>query len=191
MATKGGPNIITDGLVLYLDATNPKSYPGSGTTWFDLTGNRNANLFNGVSFEQDKINSLKFDGINDRARLSKYRNRTPKSKTISALFKCTGLNSTSIQGIFGIMGDSGNNNGQTRIVLSTNNGLTLSGTSLLNNSTSISTSIEYDKKYIVTYVEDFEGGEATLYVNNNIKITESLTGTLYQHISRVTDFGNN
>ena len=31
------PKIVTDGLILYLDATNPRSYPGSGTDWFDLT----------------------------------------------------------------------------------------------------------------------------------------------------------
>lgn len=39
MATLGGPNIIRDGLVLYLDAANPKSYPGTGTTWYDISGN--------------------------------------------------------------------------------------------------------------------------------------------------------
>ena len=33
------PSIVRDGLVLYLDAANPKSYPGSGTTWFDISGN--------------------------------------------------------------------------------------------------------------------------------------------------------
>jgi len=33
--------IITDGLVLHLDAGNPKSYSGSGTTWFDLSKNNN------------------------------------------------------------------------------------------------------------------------------------------------------
>ena len=33
------PKIVTDGLVLCLDAANTKSYPGSGTTWFDLSGN--------------------------------------------------------------------------------------------------------------------------------------------------------
>jgi hypothetical protein len=41
MATLGGPSIIRDGLSLYLDSTNTKSYPGTGTTWFDLSGNNN------------------------------------------------------------------------------------------------------------------------------------------------------
>ena len=39
MGTYGGPDIVTDGLVLSLDAANKKSYPGSGTTWYDLSGN--------------------------------------------------------------------------------------------------------------------------------------------------------
>ena len=39
MATGYSPQIATDGLVLYVDAHNPKSYPGSGTSWYDLTGN--------------------------------------------------------------------------------------------------------------------------------------------------------
>ena len=45
MAVHGGPNIVTDSLVLSLDAGDPASYPGSGTTWTDLTGNgRNGTL---------------------------------------------------------------------------------------------------------------------------------------------------
>ena len=35
------PKIVTDGLVLALDSHNPKSYPGTGTTWYDLSGNNN------------------------------------------------------------------------------------------------------------------------------------------------------
>jgi hypothetical protein len=34
-----GPKQVSDGLVLYVDAANPLSYPGSGNTWFDLTKN--------------------------------------------------------------------------------------------------------------------------------------------------------
>ena len=32
------PRIVTNGLVMHVDAANVKSYPGSGTTWFDLSG---------------------------------------------------------------------------------------------------------------------------------------------------------
>ena len=34
-----GPKVVTDGLVLALDAADISSYPGSGTTWSDLSGN--------------------------------------------------------------------------------------------------------------------------------------------------------
>jgi len=37
MSYNNGPKIITDGLVLYLDAGNSKSYPGSGNTWYDIS----------------------------------------------------------------------------------------------------------------------------------------------------------
>lgn len=36
-----GPKIVTEGLVLYLDAINSKSYPGTGTVWYDLSRNHN------------------------------------------------------------------------------------------------------------------------------------------------------
>lgn len=39
MAFSRGPKIVTDGLVLALDAASHKSYPGSGTTWYDIVNN--------------------------------------------------------------------------------------------------------------------------------------------------------
>ena len=39
MGFSRGPKIVTDGLVLALDAGSKKSYSGSGTTWYDLSGN--------------------------------------------------------------------------------------------------------------------------------------------------------
>lgn len=50
MAVSAGPKIVKDGLVLCLDAGNSESYPGTGTTWFDLVGNTNGTLVNGVTY---------------------------------------------------------------------------------------------------------------------------------------------
>jgi len=47
MTAFGGPDIITNGLVLALDAANPLSYPGSGNTWYDTSGNNNNATKNG------------------------------------------------------------------------------------------------------------------------------------------------
>ena len=60
------PSLVTSGLVLCLDAGNPKSYPGSGTTWTDLSGNGNSGtLINGPTFNSANSGSLLFDGVND------------------------------------------------------------------------------------------------------------------------------
>lgn len=66
MAVSSGPEITNNGLVLHLDAANSRSYPGSGTTWTDLSGNgNNGTLVNGVGYESPNNGSLIFDGSND------------------------------------------------------------------------------------------------------------------------------
>ena len=47
MGLTHSPRIVTDGLVLALDAANVKSYGGSGTTWTDLSGKGNNGTING------------------------------------------------------------------------------------------------------------------------------------------------
>jgi hypothetical protein len=70
MALAHSPKIVTDGLVLCLDAANPKSYPGSGTTWTDLSGNgNNGTLVNGVGYSSDNKGVLTFDGVDDYVNL--------------------------------------------------------------------------------------------------------------------------
>jgi hypothetical protein len=63
--------IITDGLVLNLDAAKVDSYPGTGTTWRDLSGNNNnGTLTNGPTFSGiGKQASIVFDGVDDYALL--------------------------------------------------------------------------------------------------------------------------
>jgi len=52
-----GPRVITDGLVLALDAGDTNSYPGSGTTWTDLSGNgRNFTLYNSSYYSYSSAN---------------------------------------------------------------------------------------------------------------------------------------
>jgi hypothetical protein len=66
MAFSRGPNVITDGLILALDAANTKSYPGTGTAWSDLSGNgNNGTLINGPTFNSEDLGSIVFDGVDD------------------------------------------------------------------------------------------------------------------------------
>jgi hypothetical protein len=71
MSVYAGPEIANDGLVLCLDAANPKSYPGSGTTWTDLSGNgNNGTLQNDPSYNTENFGNFSLDGSNDRILIS-------------------------------------------------------------------------------------------------------------------------
>ena len=56
--------LVTDGLILHLDAARKPSYPGNGTTWYDLTStSATGTLNNGVGHNKDNTNGgLTFDG---------------------------------------------------------------------------------------------------------------------------------
>ena len=58
------PNIITDGLILNLDASQVSSYPTTGTDWYDISGaNNDGEMFNGLSFNSGGW--MDFDGSDD------------------------------------------------------------------------------------------------------------------------------
>ena len=56
---------VRDGLVLDLYAANPLSYPGTGNTWTDLSGNGNNGTLVGPSYTTDNQGALVFDGVDD------------------------------------------------------------------------------------------------------------------------------
>ena len=88
MAFNFSPKVITDGLVLYLDAANSISYPRSGTTWSDISrGGNNGTLVNGPTFDSSNGGSIVFDGTNDYIECTPIQ---PTFFTLSSWFKATG-----------------------------------------------------------------------------------------------------
>lgn len=89
------PRIVTDGLVLCLDAANPKSYPGTGTTWFDLSGRGNhVTLYNTPIFQNKKFT---FDGVNEYAKTTNSIDLSNTNAiTVIHLFKVLSYSSLSI-----------------------------------------------------------------------------------------------
>ena len=85
MGLSHSPSITTDGLVLCLDAANPRSYPGSGSSWLDLSGNGNNGTFGSgtaaPTFSGDNGGVLSFDGVDDGVQLphNSYWVLTPTS----------------------------------------------------------------------------------------------------------------
>ena len=61
------PAVVTNGLVLNLDAGFTPSYPTTGTTWYDLSGNgNNGTLVNSPTFSSSNNGVIVFDGVDDR-----------------------------------------------------------------------------------------------------------------------------
>jgi hypothetical protein len=71
MGTKYNPRVVTNGLVYYIDAANPRSYSGSGNTAYELQlSGIGGTLVNGVGFSSANNGSFIFDGTNDYIQVS-------------------------------------------------------------------------------------------------------------------------
>jgi len=94
----GGPNIVTDGLVLYLDAANPASYVSGSTAWRDISrGGNNGTLVNGPVFSSTNGGSIVFDGVNDLVTVPDASTLNTTSGTINVWFSNQGTYTTTSQ----------------------------------------------------------------------------------------------
>jgi len=66
MATEYSPQTVTNGLVLYLDAANPRSYVSGSTNWYNLVNTTiSGSLTNGPAFNTGSLGNIVFDGVDD------------------------------------------------------------------------------------------------------------------------------
>ncbi len=80
MAGASGPDGISDGLVLALDAANKVSYPGSGTGWYNLSGTVNSgSLKNGPTFSNLNSGCIVFDGTDDYVNVANVSSLNPSN----------------------------------------------------------------------------------------------------------------
>lgn len=97
-----GPKLATDGLVLCLDAADVNSYPRTGTSWSDVSGNsNNGALTNGPTFNSSNGGSIVFDGVDDCVLVNSNANILSKTAyTKTAWFYTTsfGTNNNIISG---------------------------------------------------------------------------------------------
>jgi hypothetical protein len=90
MAFNYSPKVITDGLVLYLDAANRYSYVSGSTSWNDISrGGNNGTLFNGPTFSSANAGSITFDGTNDYGTINQLDLSSTNKITVSFWFKFT------------------------------------------------------------------------------------------------------
>jgi hypothetical protein len=89
------PAIVTNGLVLNLDAGFTPSYPTTATTWYDVSsGGNNGTLTNGPTFNSANNGSIVFDGVDDYAVTT--QDQTPNLNITSSITLETWLKSTAV-----------------------------------------------------------------------------------------------
>ena len=95
MGISYNPSIVTSGLALYLDAANTKSYPRSGTTWTDLSGNgTSGTLTNSPVFNSANLGYFVFDGTDKYVIGSLASPAVGSSVTIEAVINLTDVSGT-------------------------------------------------------------------------------------------------
>jgi hypothetical protein len=193
MGLNHSPRIVTAGLVLCLDAANAKSYPGSGTTWIDLSGNgNNGTLFNGVSTNTNNKGNMTFDGIDDWVNVNSTISLVPVNVTISIFIKLNSYSSrphligrgegsighsyfvVESSGVFRFYNDIGSGWGYTQpdsFIFPIDSWVNIVGT--------------FDGSFIKVYsnakeiASTIRVGNLRQYLNNDTKIGRILTGSNY------------
>ena len=163
-----GSKIVTDGLILALDAADASSYSGTGTTWNDLSGNRfNGTLTNGPTFNVNNGGSVVFDGVDDYALLGSSVT-LGNTFTINAFVKLAGSNSNGV-----IIGT--NANGSDNWLSITNNKIRAFCTEFadVNNvATDGATTLSYNTWYYLSMVVNVS--TVTAYLNGISDVTSTL-----------------
>ena len=106
MGLRHHPKTVTDGLILYIDAANTRSFSGSGITINGLIGGIGGTLVNGVGFTTSQNGIFTFDGTNDYINFGNSSTLQQSSGTLSAWAKASSPGS-SYRGIIAKQGAYG------------------------------------------------------------------------------------
>jgi hypothetical protein len=169
------PGLVTDGLILHLDAGNFNSYPIAGTTWYNINGNvSNGTLTNGPTFSSDGGGSIVFDGVNDKVTLTSYA----YGNAVTLLAFIYPLSVNQLMTIFANGG--GGTNSAFRFFLNSFNSNTRNILlEVANGTTTFSASdparIVYNTWQQVGYVIDKDTLAAQIYYNGSLTVNSTLS----------------
>lgn len=186
-------NIVTDNLVFNLDCSQKSSYPGSGSTWYDLSGNGvNGTLTNGPTYNSANGGSIVFDGTNDYTQFSSLPQGFQAGMTnysISIWFK---LNAT-IEAPLLEMGTTSNDFQRIMFWLTSGNPNRLYALGAGSNSQYRFSSVYLSQNtiYNAVYTYNHTGTVSKLYINNveDTGLTNSTSNGLLTSIANSFSIG--
>ena len=173
MGTNVRQNIVTNGLVLYLDAGSRISYPGSGTTWSDLSGNGyNGTITNGSTFNPDNRGNIAFVSSSQQyVNCGTYTLTSAVDFTVFSWFK-----KTTADGGFIFSIDAASCGNSPMMYVSATSTITCryettTSSNLLSGSVVVSDSNWHNVCYIRS------GANSLLYIDGRLNNTLAITGT--------------
>ena len=177
MSLAHSPSIVTSGLVLYLDAANSKSYPGSGTTWNDVSGGGNVGtLAGGPTFSTTSGGIISFDGSNDIVTIPNNVSLDTQTPTVEVWVR---TNSTSQNGFWFEKGAV-----NSQYALFQEGGLIqwrmyIGGITQLSTTTAVYMNTSNWYQVVGTYTT----GSRKLYINGVLVSSDTQTGTIATNAS--------
>ena len=182
MSLYHSPQISLNGLVLCLDAANRKSYPTTGTTWTDLSGNGNTGtLVNTPTYSSANFGNIVFDGSNDRITIVNPILSSTGNWTISTWFNLSALSTLNIDSNFYSQYISETGNGRLILMLR-NDGIVVnkfelflgSGSGYSNQRIIGATTAQINTFYNLVAIRN--GSVFSLYLNSFLETSTNLTG---------------
>jgi hypothetical protein len=176
-----GPRIVTDGLALYLDAANSKSYPGSGNTWYDLSRNGyNGTLTGGPTYNSGNNGYISVDGSDDYILIGPVANIGISNISVSW---CVWVYPTSTAGNIMSM-SSTNPQGSWNMPPIAATGQTFRG-KIWSNNYLYSSTYSLNTWYYLTLVFDYANSSQLFYVNG---ILQSSQGSITYSSSGASNY---
>jgi len=189
MAYNYGPKLVTDSLLLALDAANARSYTFGGTTWADLSGNGNSgSLINGPAYNNTNIGSIYFNGINSYVNT---KNNTTLDFTLECWINTTTSSLSGTQAYQGnplISAYSGS--GTNSFVLSVLNNKAAFFTGNADSSITGSSLLNTGNWNHIVAVRSGNTGIKTLYVNGILEATGTSSTTVLNAYPNINIGGN-
>ena len=174
--------IVTNGLVLNVDAGFTPSYTSSGTTWYDLSyGGYNGTLTNGPTFNSSDGGSVVFDGVDDYIGGTGLDNASSalggsSAITVNMWVKRSVVSSGTTRTFFGFANSAGVH--KLLLNFNTTNLITVFGRSANESGSSVITTTAFSSTtswYNVTGVWNYAANTIQCYVNGSLQTT---TGTV-------------